>query len=89
MKAFKTNNNIIFVMNKMIRDATHTEQVERWANFVKTHPRSVWIKQVGPFVDSQIIMANRFYDRLAKTENGMEKIRKLRGFDDSDNENIT
>ena len=73
----------------MKRDATHTEQVERWANFVKTHPRSVWIKQVGPLVDSQIIMANRFYDRLAKTENGMEKIRKLRGLDDSDNENIT
>ncbi len=66
------------------RDATHTEQVERWANFVKTHPRSVWIKQVGPLVDSQIIMANRFYERLAKTENGAEKIRKLRGLAGSD-----
>ena len=66
------------------RDATHAEQVERWANFVKTHPRSVWIKQVGPLVDSQIIMANRFYDRLAKTENGIEKIRKLRGLASSD-----
>jgi hypothetical protein len=61
------------------RDRTHSEQVERWANFVKTHPRSVWIKQVGPLVDSQIIMANRFYERLSKTEGGMEKIRKLRG----------
>jgi len=61
------------------RDRTHTEQVERWANFVKTHPRSVWIKHVGPLVDSQIIMANRFYERLSKTEGGMEKIRKLRG----------
>lgn len=61
------------------RDRTHAEQVERWANFVKTHPRSVWIKQVGPLVDSQIMMANRFYDRLSKTEGGLEKIRKLRG----------
>ena len=61
------------------RDRTHAEQVERWANFVKTHPRSVWIKQVGPLVDSQIIMANRFYERLSKTEGGLEKIRRLRG----------
>jgi len=65
------------------RDHTHAEQVERWANFVKTHPRSVWIKQVGPLVDSQIIMANRFYERLSKTEGGMEKIRKLRGIGDN------
>jgi len=67
------------------RDHTHAEQVVRWANFVKTHPRSVWIKQVGPFVDSQIIMANRFYERLSKTEGGLEKIRKLRGI----GENVT
>lgn len=54
------------------------EEVERWARFVKTHPRSVWKKEVGPFVDAQITMANRFYARLAKTKGGMEKIRKLR-----------
>ena len=59
------------------RDRTHAEQVERWANFVKTHPRSVRIKQVRPLVDSQIIMANRFYERLSKTEGGMDKIRTL------------
>ncbi|MGP8329290.1 MAG: hypothetical protein ACT6FF_03075 [Methanosarcinaceae archaeon] len=64
------------------RDRTHAEQVERWANFVKTHPRSVWIKQVGPLVDSQIIMANRFYERLSETEGGLEKIRKLRSIGD-------
>ena len=64
------------------RDRTHAEQIERGANFVKTHPRSVWIKQVGPLVDSQIIMANRFYERLSKTEGGMEKIRRLRGIGD-------
>ena len=65
------------------RDCTHVEQVEGWVNFVKTHPRSVWIKQVGPLVDSQIIMPNRFYERLSKTEGGMEKIRKLRGIGDN------
>ena len=61
-----------------MRDKTHSEQVVRWAEFVKTHPRHVWIKEVGPLIDSQIIMANAFYERLAKVEGGMEKIRKLR-----------
>jgi hypothetical protein len=61
-----------------MRDITHTEHIERWAEFVRTHPRSVWIKEVKPLIDSQIIMANNFYERLAKTEGGIEKIRILR-----------
>ncbi|HEX7575561.1 MAG TPA: hypothetical protein VF360_04220 [Candidatus Methanoperedens sp.] len=61
-----------------MRDRTHAEHIERWAEFVKTHPRSVWIKEVKPLIDSQIIMANKFYERLAKTEGGLEKIRRLR-----------
>ncbi|HEX7627430.1 MAG TPA: hypothetical protein VF354_00725 [Candidatus Methanoperedens sp.] len=61
-----------------MKDRTHDEQVIRWAEFVKTHPRSIWIREVGPLIDSQIIMANAFYERLAKTEGGLEKIRKLR-----------
>ncbi|MGB8215694.1 MAG: hypothetical protein WCE94_00165 [Candidatus Methanoperedens sp.] len=60
------------------RDRTHTEHIERWAEFVKTHPREVWIREVGPLIDAQIIMANSFYERLAKVEGGVEKIRKLR-----------
>jgi hypothetical protein len=60
------------------RDRTHTEHIERWAEFVKTHPRKVWIREVGPLIDAQIIMANTFYERLAKVEGGIEKIRKLR-----------
>ncbi len=62
----------------IMRDRTHSEQVIRWAEYVKKHPRSVWIKEVKPLIDAQIIMANRFYERLAKTEGGIEKIRKLR-----------
>ena len=62
----------------IMRDRTHSEQVIRWAKYVKSHPRSVWIKEVKPLIDSQIIMANNFYERLAKTQGGIEKIRKLR-----------
>ena len=61
-----------------MRDKTHTEQVERWARFVRDHPRSVWIKEVGPLIDAEIIMANRFYERLSKTEGGPEKIQRLK-----------
>jgi hypothetical protein len=61
-----------------MRDKTHMEQVERWALFVKTHPRSEWIKHVKPLIDSQINMAERFYRKLKKQKNGMEKIKKLK-----------
>jgi len=61
-----------------MRDSTHSEHIERWAKFVKANPRSIWIREVGPLIDAQIIMANNFYVRLAKGEGGIEKIRKLR-----------
>ena len=61
-----------------MRDKTHMDQVIRWAEFVRDNPRSVWIKHTAPFIDAQIIMANRFYARLAKTKGGKEKIKKLR-----------
>ncbi|GEM_PF-5490902 len=48
------------------RDETHMEQVVRWAEFVKSHPRAEWIKHTGPLVDSQIIIANQFYNRLSR-----------------------
>ncbi len=62
-----------------MRDRTHSEQVIRWAKYVKMHSRSVWIREVKSLIDAQIIMANNFYERLAKTEGGIEKIRRLRG----------
>jgi hypothetical protein len=58
---------------------THTDHVENWARRVKETPRSEWIKEIKPLVDSQVIMANRFYARLAKEKGGPEKIRKIRG----------
>lgn len=51
------------------------DQVERWAKHIKSHPE--WKKQLRPFIDSQIIMANRFYSRLAETEEGRKKLIKL------------
>ena len=54
----------------------HLEQIERWAKYVKNN--SNWkLKQKG-FIDSQIIIARRFYKKLAKTKEGMKKIKELR-----------
>ncbi len=59
-------------MPAKMRDKTHMEQVERWADYVRDHPKE-WKAQLKPFIDSQIIIANRFYAQLPK-----EKARELR-----------
>ena len=60
-----------------MRDKTHTEQIERWAKYVKENP-SKWKKNLKPFLDSQIIMSRRFYSKLAETKDGKKKIEILR-----------
>ena len=59
-----------------MRDKSHEEQIERWAKFVRENPEE-WKKHLKPFLDAQIIMANRFYSKLAESEEGKEKIKKL------------
>ena len=55
----------------------HKEQIERWARYVKENPTE-WKKHLKPFIDSQIIIANRFYKKLAETEEGKQKIKLLK-----------
>lgn len=59
-----------------MRDATHTDQIKRWAEYVRDNPYT-WKSKLKPFLDAQIIMAQRFYKNLAKTKQGREKIREL------------
>jgi hypothetical protein len=59
-----------------MRDKSHTEQVKRWANYVKKNPD--WKKKLKPFLDAQIIIARRFYNNLKKTPGGKEKIKMLK-----------
>lgn len=56
-----------------MRDKSHMEQVERWARYVKAHPHE-WKRELKPFIDSQIVMANRFYSRLPE-----DKVKELKG----------
>ncbi len=60
-----------------MRDKTHTEQIERWAKYVKDNP-SKWKEKLKLFLDAQIIMSRRFYSKLATTKNGRKKIEMLR-----------
>ena len=60
-----------------MRDKTHEEQIERWALYVKNNPNK-WKSKFKPFLESQIIIARRFYKRLSETPKGREKIRLLR-----------
>lgn len=59
-----------------MRDKSHEEQIERWAEYVKENPDK-WKAQLKPFLDSQIVMAQRFYRKLAETEEGKLKISEL------------
>ena len=60
-----------------MRDKRHMEQIVRWAKFVRENNISVWKPQVNALIDSQIIMANRFYSNLVKTKEGKLKAEKL------------
>ncbi len=61
-----------------MRDSTHKDQIIRWARFVRDNDISVWKPQIKALVDSQIIIANRFYSNLMKEKNGKELVQKLR-----------
>ena len=60
-----------------MRDKTHMEQVERWAEFVRENPDK-WKARVKPLIDAQIIMARGFYKRLLASKGGVGKLRELR-----------
>jgi len=55
----------------------HEEQIERWAEYVK-NSNGVWKAEHSSFIDSQINKANEFFEKLAKTEEGREKIKELK-----------
>ena len=61
-----------------MRDKTHMQQTEKWAEYVKSVPREEWKRKLNPFIDAQIIIARRFYKNLEKTEEGREILARIR-----------
>ncbi|MDD5700282.1 MAG: hypothetical protein PHH00_03800 [Candidatus Nanoarchaeia archaeon] len=60
-----------------MRDKSHNEQIERWAEYVRNNPDK-WKSKVSPFIDAQFLMTQRFHSNLAKTEEGREILKNLR-----------
>lgn len=58
-------------------DKQRLAQVDFWAEKCKEDMNSC-LAQTIPFIDSQIVSANKFYAKLAKTNTGREKMTKLR-----------
>lgn len=50
--------------------------IDRWAAFCKAHPKEAK-KAVNEFIDAQIDLANRFYERLKKTPEGRKIFARL------------
>lgn len=59
-----------------LRDKSHEEQIIRHARYVKNNPL-VWKKQHTLFIDAQMQMAEAFFQRLEKTEEGRKILRRL------------
>lgn len=60
-----------------MRDQTHLDHIEKWANFVRTNPD--WKKTHTEFINAQFEMAEQFMKRLLKEKGGKEKLIKLYG----------
>ena len=61
----------------MERDKTHMEQVERWAEYVRRTPQKVWRKGFNEFIDAQFIIAEKFQERLGKSEEGRVILKRI------------
>ena len=62
----------------MARDKSHSEQVKRWANFVKSKPIEIWKPALNDLINSQYEIALRFYKNLEKTKEGRETLERLK-----------
>lgn len=58
-----------------MRDKTHEDFIERWAEFVKNN--SDWKRHQTEFINAQYDKYLRFIKDLSKTKEGQEKIVEL------------
>jgi len=60
-----------------MRDKTHLEFIERWADFIKNKSQSEWRPKFNEFIDAQFDIAKRFRDNMEKTEQGRENLKNV------------
>jgi len=61
-----------------MRDKTHNDFIEKWADFVRTHDREIWKREQNRFIDAQIMMARAFFARMCLNKEGREIIQRLK-----------
>ena len=61
-----------------MRNKTHQEQIERWAEFVRNNPREKWKTVLSELINAQYEIASRFYKNLEKTEEGRKILERLK-----------
>jgi len=60
-----------------MRDKTHSEFIERWAEFIKSKPQSEWRPKFNEFIDAQFEIAKRFRENMEKTEEGRKALDRV------------
>ncbi len=58
-----------------MRDKTHNDFIERWAELVKTNPE--WKKHQTEFINAQYEKFYNFIQELSKTKEGQKKLIEL------------
>ena len=61
-----------------MRDKSHMDSIERWAEFVRNNPREKWKPLLNAFINAQYEKADEFYKRLEKTEEGRKILDRLK-----------
>lgn len=59
-----------------MRDQSHLEQIERWANFVRENPTK-WKKIHTEFINTLFEKNTQFIEKILKTPRGKEKLVEL------------
>lgn len=60
-----------------MRDKSHDDFIQRWAEKVKNDKKREWKKIHTEFINAQFKKSEEFYERLAKQKGGKEKIIKI------------
>jgi hypothetical protein len=60
-----------------MRDKTHLEFIDRWAEFIKSRPQEEWRPKFNEFIDAQFEIAKRFRANMEKTAEGKQALKRV------------
>jgi hypothetical protein len=63
-----------------MRDKSHSEQIERWAKYIK-ESKGDWKEKLDKFLNAQIITSRRALSKISMMPDGHKKIRIIKGLE--------